>query len=238
MSLLMSAALAGVVGAVLALDRTAVLQSMASRPLVACALTGALLGDLELALRCGLVLELLWLMELPVGASVPPDDTLAGVLAACFAAATPPLWSVEARSALGVLAAVPFGVLGRHLDLAVRRQNARLLHRARLDSGKTSLGYLHLRGALHFAAAGAVVAGAGALVGGAAVARCAALLPEGATAGLELTGAILPFVGLAAALTVLRGTRHAWAFGAGIVGGLGLESLAGFLSGGKVSWRS
>jgi mannose/fructose/N-acetylgalactosamine-specific phosphotransferase system component IIC len=230
---LLEAVAAGGLGAALALDRTAFLQTMASRPLVACALAGAALGNLEIGLRCGFLLELLWLMELPVGASVPPDDTLASVLAVSFSIAAPPDWSIHARSALGILAAVPFGMVGRSLDLAVRRANGKLLVRARLE--EANLGRLHFRGALCFAGAGGVTAGGGALLGGKVIRWLAPLLPSGGEAGFELAAALLPLVGVAAVLAALRGRRHAVLFGAGFLGGLG---FVGVLEGSRGPWRS
>ena len=50
----------------LGLDRTAALQIMISRPLVAGPLVGLLLGDALTGLTVGMLLELLWLCRMPV----------------------------------------------------------------------------------------------------------------------------------------------------------------------------
>lgn len=215
-------ALLGVVGGALALDRTAVLQSMASRPLVASSLVGYLLGEPRLGLLCGLLLELFWVMDLPVGAAVPPDEVLAGILASAFAAASPTAWSVEARAALGVLTALPFASLGRRVDVAVRRWNAQLLDdvRRRLDAGEPPrLGRTQLVGAVRFFGAGALATVVGAAAGGWLVRALVAWLPPSAVPALELAESALPVLGCAAVLAGLGVRRHAAAFSAGVLGG-------------------
>lgn len=67
--------LSGLVAVLCGLDRTAVLQLMLSRPIVAGPLTGLVLGSPLTGLQVGMLVELLWLGRLPVGASIPPDDT-------------------------------------------------------------------------------------------------------------------------------------------------------------------
>ena len=227
----------GLLAGVVSLDRVAFLQTMVSRPLVTCALSGWVVGDVSLGLRCGLLLELVWLMDLPVGAWVPPDDTLAALLAVAFAAAAPSPWSPSARAALGVLLAVPFGVLGRQLDVFVRCRNARLLVRAREGASEVSLGKLHLTGAVCFSVGAAAAASLGSLGGCALVRRLAPQLSDAVAVGLEWSAGMLALVGVAAVLAALRGGRNALWFGMGLVGGLGASGL-GYLSGrGQVPWQ-
>ncbi|MEA3464701.1 MAG: PTS sugar transporter subunit IIC [Thermodesulfobacteriota bacterium] len=68
-----------VVSVLSGIDRTAMAQTMLSRPLVCASLTGLLLGIFPAAFQLGLMLELLWLMRLPVGATIAPDDTQAAI---------------------------------------------------------------------------------------------------------------------------------------------------------------
>lgn len=220
-------------GGLLALDRTAFFQGMASRPLVACTLAGAVVGAADLGLRCGLLLELLWLMELPVGASVPPEESLAAVLAAAYASVTPPDWDPAARAAAGVLAALPFGYAGRWLDVRVRSANASLLRRAREPGGERRVGRLHLAGAARFFAAGIAAAAAGLLLGAPAVRAGSALLPPSAEAALRWSGTLLPLLGAAAVLASLPGRRCQALFGAGVLAGL--AALLG--AQGEPPWR-
>ncbi|MDO4436422.1 MAG: PTS sugar transporter subunit IIC [Coriobacteriaceae bacterium] len=57
----------------------------AFRPIVLCPLVGLVLGDLPTALTIGASLELLFMGSISIGAYVPPDETIGGVLACAFA---------------------------------------------------------------------------------------------------------------------------------------------------------
>jgi mannose/fructose/N-acetylgalactosamine-specific phosphotransferase system component IIC len=73
--------LLSVLGGVLALDATSVGQFMISRPLVAGALTGWLLGDPVTGLEVGAMLELFHLAGMPAGGSRVPETGPASVAA-------------------------------------------------------------------------------------------------------------------------------------------------------------
>lgn len=217
------ALLAGL-GGLLALDRTAFLQSLASRPLVASTVGGYVAGDPALGLRCGCLLELLWLMELPVGAALPPDETLAALLAVPFALSAPSAWAPQARASLGILAAVPFAYLGRVLDRRVRRWNGTLLARARNAAAEGgSLSVLHVAGGAAFFLAGAVSTVAGAWVGSTVLHVAVPAFPPGVGGALALTGAGIALAGVAAVLSALRVKGAGALFSAGFVGGLALK---------------
>ncbi len=213
------AALLAAVGGLLNLDRAAVLQSMASRPLVGATVAGAVVGEAGLGLLCGALLELLWLLDLPVGASIPQDEALAGILAAVLAAAAPAGWSLYARAGAGVVLAVPFGVLGRWVDLRVRRGNEALAERALQDPA--ALGRCHWTGVARFFGAGAanVLAGTAAAAWVARPALAAA--PPWVPAAAELTEALLPLVGAAAVLGATRPWSSWGLFAGGLAAGAG-----------------
>ncbi|MBI5014063.1 MAG: PTS sugar transporter subunit IIC [Deltaproteobacteria bacterium] len=226
----------GLLGGFLALDRTAFLQCMVSRPLVASTLAGVLLGEMHLGMRCGLLLELLWLMDPPVGASVPPDESLAAVLSATYASLTPAGWALPARAALGILLGLPFGYLGRWVDVRVRRANGRLIARAREGREGSSLGRLQRIGAVRFFVAGAAAAVAGAFAGAPLVAHLAMAVPPKVVAALEWSGGLLPVVGVAAVLAALPGRTNRALFGAGVLGGLVLPRLLAVPWPGRGPW--
>lgn len=77
--------LAALAGGMIGLDRTAAGQLMISQPIVAAPLTGWLLGDPAAGLVVGAVLELLWVLDMPIGTFVPADSTLAAVVATAVA---------------------------------------------------------------------------------------------------------------------------------------------------------
>jgi len=139
----------------LGLDRTAALQIMISRPLVAGPLVGLLLGDAMTGLTVGMLLELLWLCRMPVGASIPHDDTQVTVGATTLAIAL----SGSAGRGVGLtlcalLVALPLGKIGQVIERTVRSRNQRLpaaAQRALNHGGLPAIEKLHLLGLGNFA---------------------------------------------------------------------------------------
>ena len=120
--------LAGVWGGLLALERSAFLQAMFSRPLVAATGTGLLLEDLPSGIFVGLVFELFYLGGVSLGGARPDHDTLPAVAATAAAAAianasgvqgTPAMWT------LGILLCAPLGRVGAVLERAIDRRAKR-----------------------------------------------------------------------------------------------------------------
>jgi len=68
------------IGSLLVLDTTAVLQVLISQPIVSGAILGWFLGDVSQGLHIGLLLQLLWLNQMPVGAAKVPEGNLASVI--------------------------------------------------------------------------------------------------------------------------------------------------------------
>jgi PTS system mannose-specific IIC component len=58
---------------------------MVSQPIVAAPLTGWVLGDLNAGLVIGAALELIWVLDMPVGTFVPADATVSAVSATAIA---------------------------------------------------------------------------------------------------------------------------------------------------------
>ena len=77
--------IAALAGGVIGLDRTAAGQFMVSQPIVAGPLTGLILGDVMAGLLIGALLELIWVMDVPVGTFVPANQTVAAVAATAIA---------------------------------------------------------------------------------------------------------------------------------------------------------
>ncbi len=73
------------VGGIIGLDRTAAGQFMISQPVVAGPIAGWLLGDAAAGLVIGAVLELIWVLDMPVGTFVPADATICAVSATAIA---------------------------------------------------------------------------------------------------------------------------------------------------------
>lgn len=72
-------------GGLLALDRTAFGQFMVSQPIVAGPLIGLLLGDTVAGVVIGAALELIWVLDMPIGNFVPANSTISVVSATAIA---------------------------------------------------------------------------------------------------------------------------------------------------------
>ena len=102
--MLVQSILIGLIAALGALDWQ--LGSLyAFRPIVLCPLVGLVLGDLQTGLAIAASLELLFMGSISIGAYVPPNETVGGVLACAFAISLGE--STEAAIAL----AMPIAVL-------------------------------------------------------------------------------------------------------------------------------
>lgn len=135
--------LAGVWGGLLALERSAFLQAMFSRPLVAATGTGLLLEDLPSGIFVGLVFELFYLSGVSLGGARPEHETLPAVTATAAAAAianssgghgTPAMWT------LGILLCAPLGRVGAIFE---RRIDQRALRYQTRAQASTDAGELH-----------------------------------------------------------------------------------------------
>ena len=147
--------LGGIVAVFAGLDRTALLQMMISRPIVAAPLTGWLLGDAEVGLQVGAMVELLWLSRLPVGAAIPPDDTQIAIGATTLVAGFGPAWGYSGWgfAVLSLLVAMPLGKFGQLTDHWARERNSFLQHQAEtaLEAGNDrGIEHLHLQGLMNF----------------------------------------------------------------------------------------
>ncbi len=162
-------------GTLAGLDLVSLLQGLFSRPLVAGAGAGWLLGDTEAGLRIGMILELFALDVVPVGSSRYPDFGAATVGAVVFGAATD--WSLS----LGVATVLGLGLAmaaGATMPLT-RRLNARVVraHGPGLAAGDAAaVTAVHLQ-CLGFDLIRSVTVGAAAVLVGLA-ARWLGLVPE------------------------------------------------------------
>lgn len=118
---------AAVLGAIAYLDRTAAFQLMLHRPLVVATAMGAVFGNVSAGAQVGAVLELLYLARLPVGASIPPDDTGAALFAGAAGATASSSVGLDAGTFTALLLlSVPCAELGKVVDRLVRRVNGRI----------------------------------------------------------------------------------------------------------------
>lgn len=61
-------------GGVIALDKST-LMMLISEPLIICPVAGAFLGEIEQGVMLGMIWQIIWMAELPIGASKTPDGS-------------------------------------------------------------------------------------------------------------------------------------------------------------------
>lgn len=187
------------VGAVAGADDTSWLQVMVSRPVVAAAAAGAVVGDVASGLLAGAVLELMVLPYPPMGAARTPDPGVAGVVGGAACAA---VGGGTGALAGAVLAGWAAGWLGQWTVRSLRNLNGRLTGRPEELAGDPSALESRqrwgvrldlLRGALVTAALVLPAASAASLAAGVPVASAgwAVLAVAGLGAGAGATSRVL-----------------------------------------------
>jgi len=114
------------IGGLVGLDRTAVGQFMISQPIVAAPLIGWILGDVTAGLVIGASLELIWVLDMPIGSFVPANSTISSISAtaiAILASNHHASLSVIGFSLLLTTGMVPLTMIA---DTMVRQWNSRL----------------------------------------------------------------------------------------------------------------
>ncbi|MGA9110812.1 MAG: PTS sugar transporter subunit IIC [Smithella sp.] len=127
-------------GSLLCLDRVFI-QAMISRPVVIAPIIGLLLHNLYAGLIIGAIVELIWIDRLPLGTYIPPNDSLAAVLAtstAIIAGSKSGGVSPELIS-LSVLMALPCGVFARQMDIFIIKSNDVVSDRALEDAKENNI---------------------------------------------------------------------------------------------------
>ncbi len=145
--------LVSLAGGIIGLDRTAAGQFMISEPIVAGPLIGWLLGDAAAGLIIGVVLELIWVMDIPVGTFVPADSTILTIWAtgvAVMGSAGTAQLPVIGFSLLLTVALLPVTM---RVDGFIRKWNSRLAAAAEPAPGEHAgrrLSRAHLSGLVVF----------------------------------------------------------------------------------------
>jgi PTS system mannose-specific IIC component len=115
-------AIIGMLGAVLGLDVVSFPQAMLSRPLVACTLSGALLGSAPSGLMLGALVEFFALETLPVGASRYPEWGSSSAVGGALVGSQPTLSA--GGLLIAVVATLAMAWVGGWSMVQLRRLNA------------------------------------------------------------------------------------------------------------------
>lgn len=179
----MELALIALLGGGLALDATSVGQFMLSRPLVAGALTGWMLGDPALGLLIGTLLELYLLVSFPSGGARFPEGTTATVVAVATASVSSAPDALPVAIAIGLV----WGQVGGFSVTALRRANGFIVPEpADSHAGATRVAAAHLGAVGLDFLRGVLITGMGVAIGRLAIARVAVPWPLGEREGVAL----------------------------------------------------
>jgi mannose/fructose/N-acetylgalactosamine-specific phosphotransferase system component IIC len=180
----------------------------ASRPLIAGAVAGLIIGDVTLGMAVGATLELTALGVYTYGGATIPDYTTGAIVGTTLAHAAGGGLSHEL--AIGVALGVPAALLLTALDPIGRFLPTFWIHRAdraALDGRTREMTVLHWTAFIPWAAVRAVPTFLGVYYSG-AVGRIEHDIPTWFTNGMTLVGAMLPAVGFAMLLKLLPVARY------------------------------
>lgn len=130
-----------VIGGMVSIDIAAGWQVMVSQPIVACPLVGFVLGNLELGVVMGSLLELPWLIVIPTGGRHSSEANLGAVTATALSIY---LLADQANSEniiiiISIVYSLFISVLGNHLVNFMRQTNLRLMHAADVAASQAQL---------------------------------------------------------------------------------------------------
>ncbi|QHM75279.1 PTS system mannose-specific EIIC component [Mixta theicola] len=172
------------------------------RPLVACTLIGAVLGDMKTGIIIGGTLEMIALGWMNIGAAVAPDAALASIISTILVIAGGQ--SIGA----GIALAIPLAAAGQVLTIIVRTITVAFQHAADKAAEKgnlSAISWLHVTAlilqAMRIAIPAVIVAVS---VGTDAVQSMLNSIPEVVTGGLNIAGGMIVVVGYAMVINMMR----------------------------------
>ncbi len=172
------------------------------RPLVACTLIGAILGDMKTGIIIGGTLEMIALGWMNIGAAMAPDTALASIISTILVIAGGQ--SVGA----GIALAIPLAAAGQVLTIIARTLTVAFQHAADSVAERgslTTISWLHISALLLQAMRIAIPALVVVLsVGTSEVQILLSAIPEVVTHGLNIAGGMIVVVGYAMVINMMR----------------------------------
>ncbi|PJR49982.1 PTS mannose/fructose/sorbose transporter subunit IIC [Klebsiella sp. H-Nf2] len=172
------------------------------RPLVACTLIGAVLGDMKTGIIIGGTLEMIALGWMNIGAAVAPDAALASIISTVLVIAG------HQSIGAGIALAIPLAAAGQVLTIIVRTITVAFQHaadKAAENGNLTALSWLHVSSlflqAMRIAIPAVIVAIS---VGTSEVQGLLNAIPEVVTSGLNIAGGMIVVVGYAMVINMMR----------------------------------
>jgi len=183
MSLLAELAIITIVGGIVSLDTTACWQVMISQPLVSCAILGCLLGNMEMGMTMGIIMQIPWLLEMPVGGTRNSEGNLGSLIAAGMAIhfVNHSITTPNIAIVFSVLWGLIVSWLGWKFVESMRKSNAKLAYMAEKAAESTNfarIAWLNLAGIVYAFTIGAVVMITSYLLGVLVYSKFVAYVPE------------------------------------------------------------
>lgn len=129
------------VGGLLVLDSTAALQILISQPLISCTILGWMSNDTAFGLHFGLLMQLLWVSQLPVGAARIPAGNLGSITGVIIALQLKSLYPEYQNFLIltGLFSALILSYIGAHFNAVLNQCNVSIFNRAfnQIEKGKT-----------------------------------------------------------------------------------------------------
>lgn len=171
------------------------------RPLVACTLIGAVLGDMKTGIIIGGTLEMIALGWMNIGAAVAPDAALASIISTVLVIAG------HQSIGAGIALAIPLAAAGQVLTIIVRTITVAFQHaadKAAENGNLTALSritFLPVPASVRIAIPAVIVAIS---VGTSEVQGMLNAIPEVVTSGLNIAGGMIVVVGYAMVINMMR----------------------------------
>lgn len=201
MNTFVSAVLVGLVGIFCMLDSRLLGRLNFEQPLVGATLVGIVLGDPATGLAVGAAVELVSMGLVQVGAAVPPDMVLGGIVASAFACLT----GASVETAMTI--AIPIAVLGQLLGIVFRSVIAALTHvaDAQIELGHFKVAYrMHIVvGTILYSLMYFIPIFLAVFLGTDVVQSIVNMIPEWITNGLNVASKVLTAYGLALLLSMM-----------------------------------
>lgn len=189
--------------------------AMFGRPIVLGAFVGIILGDVSAGVQIGFSLELIFMGMQAIGASVPPDMVVGGVLGTAFAISSGQ--GAETAIAIAFPAAVLSAFVVNLFYGVLTPLMAKSADKAALEGDYKKIETVHIANGFLFDIVFAVIAGVSFYVGGPTIERFLGMIPEPLISGLATAAGLLPALGFALLLDMMISKRLAGFFFAGFL---------------------
>ena len=182
------------------------LTEIVYRPIIACPIIGAILGDVNTGLVVGGTYELMMVGNMPVGGAQPPNPVIGGIMATVFAVQS----GLDVAAALPL--AIPFALLGQYavtLLFTVMSPLMGLCDKAAEEANPAGIDKVNYMAMGILAVLFALIVLAGLLSGQAIGETLTKVLTAQVWAGLTAAGKMMPALGFAMLLKVMLSKEYA-----------------------------